>query len=69
MLKLRERISSKKDEDNLYGQLLAPKLKRMSRMYKLKAIHDIDNVMFKFQIEEEETTLPPEPSNNEHTTF
>ena len=56
MLQLRERISSKKDEDDdLYGQLFAAKLKKMLRINKLKIKHEIDNLMlFKFQLEEEE---------------
>ena len=60
MLQLKERISSKKDEDDLYGQLLAAKLKRMSRINRLKAKHEIDNLMFKFQLEEEgkENNIP-----------
>lgn len=62
MLKLREKITSKKDEDDLYGQLLATKLKRMSKINKLKAKHEINNLMFKFQLEEEEK------ENNIHLT-
>ena len=53
--KLRDRLSSKKndtkDEDQLYGDLLATKLRKLS---KLKAKHEIDNVMFKYQLENEE---------------
>ena len=60
MVKLKEKLNSKKDEDKLYGDLLATKLRSLSKINKLKAKHKIDNIMFTFQLQQdEESNLPP----------
>ena len=60
MVKLKEKLNSKKDEDKLYGDLLATKLTSLSKINKLKAKHKIDNIMFTFQLQQdEESNLPP----------
>ena len=56
MAKLKERLGSKKDEDQLYGDLLATKLRKLSKLSKIKAKHEIDNVMFKYEVADEEMT-------------
>ena len=60
MYKLRDRLSSnnEKDDDQLYGDLLATKLRKLSKINKLKAKHQIDNIMFQFQLEDEENAIP-----------
>ena len=59
-VKLKEKLNSKKDEDKLYGDLLATKLRSLSEINKLKAKHKIDNIMFTFQLQQdEESNLPP----------
>ena len=72
MNKLKEKLNSKKDDDQLYGDLLASKLWRLSSSSK----HLIDNIMFKYMLQNEEdqqanvqaaardqfTSPPPTPS-------
>ena len=76
MNKLKEKLNSKKDDDQLYGDLLATKLRRLSSSSKLCAKHEIDNIMFKYMLQNEEdqqanvqaavrdqfTSPPPTPS-------
>lgn len=50
MLKLKEKLGTKKDEDQLYGKLLAAKLRKLTKLSKLKAKHEIDNLVFKYEI-------------------
>ena len=60
MVKLQERLNTKKDEDRLYGNLLATKLRSYSKINKLKAKLEINNIMFRFQLQQdEESNLPP----------
>ena len=76
MNKLKEKLNSKKDDDQLYGDLLPTKLRRLSRSSKLRAKHEIDNIVFKYMLQNEEdqqanvqaaardqfTSPPPTPS-------
>lgn len=57
MQSLKERLGSKKDEDQLYGDLLATKMRKLSKINKLKAKHEIDNIMFKFQLENVDSSI------------
>ena len=60
MVKLKEKFSSKKNEHGLYGDLLATKLRSLSKINKLKDKHEIDNIMFRFQLQQdEESNLSP----------
>ena len=53
--KLKEKLNSKKDECKLYGDL-----RNFSKIKKLKAKNQIDNIMFRFQLQQdEESNLPP----------
>ena len=54
MNKLKEKLHSKKDDDQLYGDLLATKLRRLSSSCKLRAKHEIHNIMFKYMLKNEE---------------
>ena len=54
MNKLKEKLNSKKDDDQLYGDLLANKLRWLRSSSKLRAKHEIDNVMFKYMLLNEE---------------
>ena len=54
MNKLKEKLNSKKDDDQLYCDLLATKLRRSSSSSKLRAKHEIGNIMFKYMIQNEE---------------
>ena len=54
MDKLKEKLNSKKDDDQLYGDLLATKLRRLSSSSKLRAKHETDNIMFKYMLQNEE---------------
>ena len=51
MNKLKEKLNSKKDDDQLYRDLLATKLWRLSSSSKLRAKHEIDNIMFKYMLQ------------------
>ena len=51
MNKLKEKLNTKKDDDQLYGDLLPTKLRRLSRSSKLRAKHEIDNIMFKYMLQ------------------
>ena len=62
MMKLKERLTSKKDEDQLYGDLLATKLRKLSKLNKLKVKHEIDNIIFKYELQNEEySSIPQQP--------
>lgn len=53
--KLKEKLNSKKDECKLYGDL-----RDFSKIKRLKAKNQIDNIMFRFQLQQdEESNLPP----------
>ena len=54
MNKLKEKLNSKKDDDQLYGDLLATKLQRLLSSSTLCAKHEIDNIMFKYMLQNEE---------------
>ena len=54
MNKLKEKLNSKKDDDQLYGDLLANKLRWLWSSSKLRAKHEIDNVVFKYMLLNEE---------------
>ena len=58
MLTIKDRLSSKKDEDQLFGELLATKLRKLSKLSKLKAKHEIDGIMFRYQLQDEESLQP-----------
>ena len=76
MNKLKEKFNSKKDGDQLYGDLLATKLRRLLNSSKLGVNHEIDNIMFKYMLQNEKdqqvnvqaatrdqfTSSPPTPS-------
>ena len=76
MNKLKEKFNSKKDGDQLYGDLLATKLRRLLSSSKLGVNHEIDNIMFKYMLQNEKdqqvnvqaatrdqfTSSPPTPS-------
>ena len=78
MNKLKEKLNSKKDDDQLYGDLLATKLRRLLNSRKLRAKHEINNIMFKYMLQNEEdqqtnvlaaardqfTSPPPTPSTS-----
>ena len=63
MQSLKDRLGSKKDEGQLYGELLATKMKKLSKINKLKAKHEIDNIMFKFQFEDESNSTTNQQAN------
>ena len=79
MNKLKEKLNSKKDDDQIYGDLLATKLRRLLSSSKLRAKHEIDNIMFKYMLQNEEdqqadvqaaakdpfTSPPPTPSTHQ----
>ena len=54
MNKLKEKLNSKKDDDHLYGDLLAAKLQRLSSSSKLRAKHETDNIMIEYMLQNEE---------------
>ena len=54
MNKLKEKLNSKKYDDQLYGDLLATKLRRLSSSSKLHAKYEIYNIMFKYMLQNEE---------------
>ena len=54
MNKLNEQLNSKKDDNQLYGEMLATKLRILSSSNKLHAKHEIDNIMFKYKLRNEE---------------
>ena len=54
MNKLKEKLNSKKDDDHLYGDLVATKLQRLSSSSKLRAKHETDNIMIKYMLQNEE---------------
>ena len=47
MSTLKVRLEVKKDEDQLYADLLASKLRKLTKLNKLREKHQIDNLMFK----------------------
>ena len=49
-----KKLNSKEDDDQLYGDLLATNLQRLSSSSKLCAKHEIDNIMFKYMLQSEE---------------
>ena len=53
MNELKEKLNSKKDDDQLYGDLLGTKLRRLLSSSKLRAIYEIDNIMFKYILQNE----------------
>jgi len=63
MLTLKKRLSSTKDDDQLYGDLLATKMRKLTKITKLQAKHEIDNIMFKFQLQDETNTFVPQQRN------
>lgn len=57
MKKLGERLSNmpaKRDDDTLYGELLASNLKKLSEINKLQVKHEIDNIVFRYLLKEQE---------------
>ena len=54
MNKLKEKLNSKKYDDQLYGDLLATKVRRLSSSSKLHAKYEIYNIMFKYMLQNEE---------------
>ena len=50
MNKLKEKLNSKKHDNQLYGDMLATKLRRLSSSNKLRAKHEIANIMFKYML-------------------
>ena len=76
MNKLKEKLNSKKVDDQLYSDLLATKLWSLSSSSKLHAKHEVDSIMFKYMLDNEEdqqanvlaaakdqfTSPPPTPS-------
>lgn len=66
MKKLREKLSEngKKDDDTLYSELLSTKLRKLSVANKLRAKHDIDNLMFKYLLQEESLMIDQSSKRN-----
>ena len=76
MNKSKEKLNSNKVDDQLYSDLLATKLWSLSSSSKLHAKHEVDNIMFKYMLDNEEdqqanvqaaardqfTSSPPTPS-------
>ena len=54
MSTLKARLEAKKDEDQLHADLLAAKLRKLTKLNKLRAKHEIDNLMFKYELQDEE---------------
>ena len=54
MNKLKEKLNLKKDDDQLYDDLFATKLRRLSSSSILRTKHEIDNIMFKYMLQNEE---------------
>ena len=54
MDKLKEKLNSKRDDDQLYGDMLATKLRRLSSSSNLRARHETANIMFKYILQNEE---------------
>ena len=50
MSKLKEKLNSKEDDDQVYGHLLATKLRRLLSSSKLPAKHEINNIMLKYML-------------------
>ena len=66
MVKLKEKLNSNKDEDELYDDLVAAKLESLSKLNKLKAKQDIYKIMFKFQLQQDEESNLPRNSQTEN---
>ena len=54
MNKLKEKLNSKKHDNQLYSDMLATKLRRLSSSNKLRAKHEIANIMIKYMLQNEE---------------
>ena len=61
MSTLKERLEAKKDEDQLYADLLAAKLKKLTKLNKVRAKHETDNLMFKYELQGEEIAQQNQP--------
>ena len=68
MTKTNERFSQPqtKCEDTLYGELLVAKLKKLKYEQRIRAKHDIDNVMFKYMSTSISTTYQPNQRDTIH---
>ena len=66
MVKLKEKLNSNKDEDELYDDLVAAKLESLSKLNKLKAKQEIYKIMFKFQLQQDEESNLPQNSQTEN---
>ena len=61
MSTLKARLEAKKDEDQLYADLIAAKLRKLTTLNKLRAKHETDNLMFKYQLQDEEIAQQNQP--------
>ena len=61
MTTLKARVEAKKYEDQLYADLLAAKLRELTKLNRLKAKHEIDNLMFKYELQDEEIAQQNQP--------
>ena len=61
MSTLKARLEAKKDEDQLYADLLAAKQRKLTKLNKLRAKHEIDNLMFKYELQDEEIAQQNQP--------
>ena len=61
MSTLKERLEAKKDENQLYADLLAAKLRKLTKLNKVRAKHEIDNLMFKCELQDVEIAQQNQP--------
>ena len=59
---LKARLEAKKDEDQLYTDLLAAKLRKLAKLNKLRAKHEIDDLMFKYELQAKEIAKQQSPN-------
>ena len=61
MSTLKARLEAKKVENQLYADLLAAKLRKLTKLNKLRAKHEIDNLMLKYELQEVEIAQQNQP--------
>ena len=61
MSTLKARIEAKKDEDQLYADLLTAKLRKLTKLSKLRTKHEIDNLISKYELQDVEIAQPNQP--------
>ena len=58
---MKARIEPKNDDDQLYTDLLAAELRKLTKLNKIRAKHKIDNLMFKYELQDEEIAQQTQP--------